>query len=224
MLFRSTVSGKGAARTTEDVQRARAALSRAVELEPNDTVALAELGWMLLYQPDDPARAADVLTKAVTLDRGKDQYLLWLGDALVRQRKFDEGRKVLGPLMGRGSTPEIRAGAREVMGNISRMTQADARATATSAPAPPAGGAPPSLTPTSASASANGPAAGSAGDGRNPLNQNAGPNGFIPVLREVRAGETRVAGTFSAVDCTAVCRPRASGDRKSTRLNSSHRT
>lgn len=194
------VSGKGAARTTEDVQRARAALTRAVELEPNDAVALAELGWMLLYQPDDPAKAADVLTKAVALDRGKDQYLLWLGDALVRQRRYDEGRKLLGPLMARGSTPEIRAGAREVMSNISRITQADARASAAGAPAPPAAGAPPSLTPTPAASS--GPAAGAPGDGRNPLNQNAAPNGFIPVLRDVHSGETRVVGTFSAVDCT----------------------
>ena len=195
-----TVSGKGAARTTEDIQRARAALTRAVDLEPNDAVALAELGWMLLYQPDDPAKAEDVLTKAVTLDRGKDQYLLWLGDALVRQRKYDEGRKLLGPLMGRGSTPEIRAGAREVMANISRITQADARAASAGAPAPAAGGAPPSLTTTSASST--GPLAGSTGDGPNPLNQNAGREGIIPVLRDVHAGETRVVGTFSAVDCT----------------------
>lgn len=184
------VSSQGASLKPEEVARARTALERAVALEPNDVVATAELGWMLLFEPDDPARAAEMLRKAVTLNRSRDQYQLWLGDAFIRQRKFDEGRSLLGPLMGRGSTPEIRMAARSLMGNISRIMQADearaaAASRATTAPAPPA------------RASAASPA------GSTPAANSADASTFIPALRQVATGETRVLGHFTAATCAS---------------------
>ncbi|MFN7915510.1 MAG: tetratricopeptide repeat protein [Vicinamibacterales bacterium] len=122
------VSEAGEAATAADVQAARAALTRAVALQPNDVVATAELGWMYLFAPADPARAEASLLRAVALNRGKDQYLLWLADAFIRQRKYDEGRKLLGPLMARGSSPDIRNAARTILGEMARLQRQDTAA------------------------------------------------------------------------------------------------
>lgn len=109
------VAARRTAVSTEEVSKARAALGRAVQLEPNDVVATAELGWMWMYGPEDLGQAVDLLSKAVRLNRGEDQYRLWLAEAYVRQTKYDEARRLLGPLMARGSTADIRTEARRLM-------------------------------------------------------------------------------------------------------------
>lgn len=102
----------------ESLEHTRSVLRRAVELNAGDFVTAAELGWLLLFNPADLTGATDLLSQAVKLAPGRDRYRLWLADALLRQRRFDEAQTYLGPLMGRGGTPEIRAEARRLLSTI----------------------------------------------------------------------------------------------------------
>lgn len=187
------VARKGQNATTDELEHARTVLRRALDLEPDDVEAGAELGWMLLFRPEDPAQAATLLTKAARLAPNRDEYRLWLADALLRQRKYDEMRALLGPLMARGGSPEIRTAARTLLGNISLMQRLDeARAAQAARPSEPASAAP---APAPALASSSVPADPS-------RTADSGPSMLQPALRRVESGETRVPGSFTAVTCT----------------------
>jgi len=103
----------------EAVEHARDVLDTAVGLDADNTLASAELGWILLQDPDDPARAVTLLSDAVKRSPQQEVYRRWLADALSRNGDSAQARALLGPLMARGSTAAIRDDARRLLGAMS---------------------------------------------------------------------------------------------------------
>ena len=97
------------------INEARSALSRVVALRPGDAEALAVSGRAESIAGDDVARALELLTRAVALAPGQEEYRLMLAEELVRQREFARAADLLGPLAASARTPEIREAAGRVM-------------------------------------------------------------------------------------------------------------
>jgi tetratricopeptide (TPR) repeat protein len=101
--------------STASINDARMALSRAAELRPGDAEALAVSGRAESIAGDDVVKALELLTRAVALAPGQEEYRLMLAEELVRQREFARAADLLGPLAASARTPEIREAARRVM-------------------------------------------------------------------------------------------------------------
>jgi len=78
-----------------DVDAAIVELTRAVELEPENSEAQYELGRVQLKLKSNPAAAVTPLEKAAELDPGNAVYLTALGTALVGAQEFDRAIEVL---------------------------------------------------------------------------------------------------------------------------------
>jgi predicted Zn-dependent protease len=100
--------------STASINDARSALSRTAELRPGDAEALAVSGRAESIAGDDVVRALELLTRAVALAPGQEEYRLMLAEELVRQREFARAGELLGPLAASARTPEIREAARRV--------------------------------------------------------------------------------------------------------------
>ncbi len=168
------------------VVHARAVVARAVAADAESGFALSLLGYLELQGGGDAARAVTALERAVRLSPSREQWRVMLAQALVRAASYDRARDVLGPLMARGSTPAVRETARRL------LTEAATRGQ-----------------PSSAGAPAAAPGASEALAVPPPTAATAVPPGRSPVggqtrleLRAVQPGETRVRGTFRAIECS----------------------
>ena len=103
------------------LQRARTVLARAVELDANSAFAAAMLGYVELVLDNDAARAVTLLQRAVDLAPSREQYRLFLAQALMRQREFAKATAQLGPLVGSARDPQIRTQARELLTRVAEL-------------------------------------------------------------------------------------------------------
>jgi tetratricopeptide (TPR) repeat protein len=71
---------------------------RAVELEPNSVTALVNLG-VILDENKQYAKAETAYRKALDIDSSQTQVELYLGENLLRQKKYPEARSVLSELV-----------------------------------------------------------------------------------------------------------------------------
>jgi len=157
---------------------------------------------MLLYQPEDPGRAVTILSRAIALGGGRERLKLLLSDALLRERRYDEARTLLGPLMGRGSTPEVRADARRLLASITDRQRRD-MAGSSSRPASASASSPTVAAPVEATATTNA-SAGATSDQTDAIRTAGRPrtsSGFVPLLRRLETGESRVSGMLTAIEC-----------------------
>ncbi|HET9271701.1 MAG TPA: tetratricopeptide repeat protein, partial [Vicinamibacterales bacterium] len=184
--------GEGTADSTATVQQARTVLARAVELDPESPFAAAMLGYVELILDSEPARAVPLLERAVKLAPSREQYRVFLAQAYLRQREFTKASNQLGPLVASARSPQIREQARDLLGRLVTMQQ---RAAAPAAA--PTAEQLASLAALSRSAESTAPPADRARTPSRP-----GPTVRLD-LRPVGANETRVRGTFSAVECAA---------------------
>jgi cytochrome c-type biogenesis protein CcmH/NrfG len=97
--------------------RARAALTRAAELEPSAPNILATLGYV--EQVDgghgNLARAVTLFEQAIRMAPARDPYRLMLAEALVRQKQYNRAVSVLTTLLARGDDEAILAEARALL-------------------------------------------------------------------------------------------------------------
>jgi tetratricopeptide (TPR) repeat protein len=169
--------------------RARAPLTRAVSLDPSSAEAAAMLGFVELQTDDDLARAVELLRKAIDLAPAREDFRLYLANALIRQRDYTRATQYLGPLMGSGSTQEIRDAARGLMAYMANVKSAAANNAAGAS----VDGLPAALPIAPPDPSASGEPGG--GRSRAPR--------IILDLRPVGPGEERIIGMFTGVECQA---------------------
>jgi tetratricopeptide (TPR) repeat protein len=166
-------------------QRAHDALTRAVELDATDARPLALLASLELQRDGGVERASAFITRALKLAPSDEQYRLMHATVLIRLKQFDQAAGILGPLMAAGSTASIRETARRVMGDSANYRLALERS-ANGAAAPP-------------------PDVDAVSLARGDVASTSGPSSarVILDLRPVGAGETRVLGRFTAIECPA---------------------
>ncbi len=183
--------------------RTRAALARAAALDPEDAYVIAMQGYVEHLDGSHPDRARAFYLRAIAQAPAREDYRLMLAQVLIAEKNFTGAQMLLGPLVARGSDQDVRESARRLLartapeapppvapeidaGSAGRTTDAPASdSTRTSAPAP-AGGS------SGGSGTAN-PAPAYAADG----------TVYRLMLRDVGAGEMRVAGEFERVECGA---------------------
>lgn len=170
-------------------ERAHAVLTRAVELDATDTRPMALLASLESQRGGDVERAAALIARALKLAPANEQYRLMHASVLIRLKQFDQATAVLGPLMAAGSTTAIRESARRLMGDGSNYRLALERSAS--------GAAPPADAPQVDAASL------ARADAASPPTPGASGPRVILDLRPVGAGETRVLGQFTAIECPA---------------------
>jgi cytochrome c-type biogenesis protein CcmH/NrfG len=185
--------------TSAILPKARAALQRAVTLDPRS----ANAAWMMAYAEltggGDIAAATVSLQRAIQLDPTRDDYKLLLAQTFARQQDFRTAMDQLGPLMAAGRTAETRSEARRLMADLANRVNA----LSTPAPSVAAAAGPAVAAPAAPARAVPVPAASApaAGDAVSAARGSARPMAFGLDLRAVREGEVRVLGTFQAIEC-----------------------
>jgi Flp pilus assembly protein TadD len=179
-------------------ERARSVLSKAVELDSTVAHTLATLGYLELANGESQ-RAVDLFKRAVASAPSQESYRMALAEALARQGDYEEATNYFGVLLAQGSEPEIRNRARE---GLARVAQLRRLAVARTAAARTAESGPDAQPPVPAAAPSAPTATPSASTAAAPSDSAVGQGGrFIPVLRELGAGEQRVLGVFRSIQC-----------------------
>jgi tetratricopeptide (TPR) repeat protein len=171
-----------------DSQQAAAVMHQRVTaaIAAQDDVAEA---WRLMAESlllqDNTDAAKGALERALKLAPANELYRFMHADVLVRQRQFDPARAILGELMARGRTADVRDQARTMMGELVKYQRAVAAAQAgNEAVDTNARG---SSRDTTATAETPSPAA---------------PGRLVPLFRNVEPGESRIFGKFVAIECS----------------------
>jgi TolB-like protein/Tfp pilus assembly protein PilF len=89
----STLPGYSATPANEVVPKARAAASRAIELDPNLAEAHASLGYIMMGLDSDPAGAEKELRRAIELNPNYPTAHHWYGLLLGSLGRFDEAKR-----------------------------------------------------------------------------------------------------------------------------------
>jgi tetratricopeptide (TPR) repeat protein len=163
-------------------QKARDALSRAVEIDATSAYAASLLGYTELVLGTDVPRAVAMLERASQLAPSREQYRLLLAQALIQQGELKRATNYLGPLLSGGSSADVRNDARRLLGEIGNRSQtADG---------------------TRRQPNTNDLVALSAAADVALPSPTGPPRSLVRLdLRPVKDGETRVLGMFRAIDC-----------------------
>ena len=159
----------------ERERAAREAIDRALVLRPDSPDLLAMLASLDARNPDTQVRARDRWLHALQLAPTRADYALGLAAVLIALGDQVAARNLLGPLAGAHPDEGVRTRARNLLAQSARA-DLDKREAATEGARPPA---------------TEGADLGARG-GR-----------FIPVLRELGAGEERGEAMFEAVECAS---------------------
>jgi len=127
-LVMDSTQGKDAAA----LEAARVALARAIALQPDLPDANALLGNAMLVQGADPATARPYLARAVELVPASEQYRLALAQLCMAERRWDEARRVLGPIAAASRVPQMKEAARDLLGRTATLERAEREAAAAS--------------------------------------------------------------------------------------------
>ncbi|HUU34292.1 MAG TPA: DUF1570 domain-containing protein [Vicinamibacterales bacterium] len=170
-----------------------AALRQTIALNPTFAPAHERLAEHLADAEATRAEALRLITRAVSLAPVRDDFLLVLARIHLLNHDLMAARGVLGPLAARGSSAELKAAARRFLAYSARLETALAGTAELGLERPPAA-------PALQDAPAPGP---TPADPALPASElvDHPPPVLTPVLRQVGAGETRVLGTWSAIEC-----------------------
>jgi hypothetical protein len=180
--YRAEALEQVAATPETDAAAIEAALRSAIARHPSFAPALAALARRLAGVVAGRGEALQLIGQAITFAPSREDYVLQQARVYLLTGDTKTARTRLGPLLARGSTPQIKAAARELMGHAARLETA-ALENAASPELPPA-------------SPASGPDAGNASSPAPDAS-----NEFVPDLRPVGANETRVAGTLGVIEC-----------------------
>lgn len=183
-------------------QRARSVLNAALALEPDNAPVLVSLAEVEMGLGVDTERAVTLMRSAVAAAPGREEYRLMLAQALAVNRDYQGASAMLGVLMARGSRPEVRDAARQTLTRVAQARVAAERLNATlAASAAIDADAPATVDASSGGGTAPAGFASAPGDADRARRPTMPQGVYQAQLRPLGAGETRVQGTFAAIDC-----------------------
>jgi cytochrome c-type biogenesis protein CcmH/NrfG len=171
---------RGGADDEELYARARTALARAMELEPDNVSTVVTLAEVEMGSGANPGRAVALMQRAIEAARGREEYRLMLAQAYAVNGDYRTATAELEALAARTTRPEIRTAALEARGRVADAER-DAR--------------------NLVSAASREAARAALADPPEPPRPDAPQGSFVPTLRSVQDGETRVLGAFADVEC-----------------------
>lgn len=116
--------------------KAREVLTRALAVNPDNVPTAVMLAALELSQEGDIGRAVSLMRGVVRQMPSRENYRLMLARALAAHGDYRDAASLLGPLVARASTPDMRTAARELLAQVSTAM----RAAESPAGAPPAPG------------------------------------------------------------------------------------
>jgi tetratricopeptide (TPR) repeat protein len=189
---------RGATDSDALYQRARTVLGRALAVEPDNVSTLVTLAEVEMGIGDDPRLAVSLMRRVLRESRSREEYRLMLAQALAMSGEFRTATVELSQLIDRANRADVRDAARRALARVEEtrellgdLAAAHAADLADRAAADSRGSA------AQTSTAETKPAVASAEPPRKLLPQGA----YVPSLRPVGAGESRVLGTFVAVEC-----------------------
>lgn len=206
VLARLADRGRGDA--DELYEKAHGVLTRALQRQPENAPAMVSLAEVEMGRGVDTARAVTLMQAAIKAAPGREEYRLMLAQALAVNGDYQGASTILGMLVARGSRQDVRDAARQALGRVATARNQASRLRATvsadNVPETTASSRTADGSATDARASA-GAGASTGADGRpSPATspRPTMPQGvYLPALRSLGAGETRVQGTFTAIEC-----------------------
>jgi tetratricopeptide (TPR) repeat protein len=161
-----------------DADRAaiESALARTIALNPTFAEAYAQLSWYRSRRPETAKDALDLITKALELSPGREEYALNLAFLLSNREDFANAKGIAAHLARQAKDEGVRASAQQLLDRITDFQRRKAEWAA--------GGA--------GRDDAAGPVGGSS----------SGAAGFRPAFRTLKPGETRAFGKLIAIACT----------------------
>ena len=81
----------------------------------------ASLAWMRIDSPEGLAEARQLYLAAIALAPAREDYHLNLARVLMMQSNYAGARSILGPLLARGSSPNVRSMAREYLALAAKL-------------------------------------------------------------------------------------------------------
>ncbi|HYO64033.1 MAG TPA: tetratricopeptide repeat protein [Pyrinomonadaceae bacterium] len=200
-------AGHASGYAPEAAAEMRASLRKAIELRPDFPESYRLLAWVNLVTGEQLDESVELLKRARTLSPGVERYALILAQIYMRQEKFDAARQTAEPLARTAPDPQTRAIAQSILQAVASMQEQLANFKAQREAFERAGAE-------REKAAAGGDrlnVGGSvvvAGKGSNrPVSEAEIADAFSAAieqaLRRPAAGETRVLGTLTRIECTA---------------------
>jgi len=193
--FRASAIERVNRETDPDSPAVVAAWRTVTELNPLLADAHARLAQAQADTREDLEQAKLAQQRAIQLAPAREEYRLGMARILILMGDTKTARGVLGPLVARGSDPQITATARRYLGVAAQVELSATAGTEAPVPERPPEAvdepvAPTPDTPTPPEVLSPGPA-------------NAAANFERVVLRHVLDGETRIFGVMKAIECTS---------------------
>jgi cytochrome c-type biogenesis protein CcmH/NrfG len=98
--------------------KARIALGRAMQLEPDNVSLVVTLAEVEMGSDADPARGVALMKQAVAASPGREEYRLMLGQALALNGEYRQASDLLGLLAARASRTDVREAAQRTLGRV----------------------------------------------------------------------------------------------------------
>ncbi len=112
---------------TEDAERMRAELKKAIELAPKFTEAYRLLAFINLVRDEQLDESIALLKQAISLSPRRQEYALLLSQIYLRREEFDVARNILNPLILSSTSAQIRSQAQQLLASVAAREEYLAR-------------------------------------------------------------------------------------------------
>lgn len=172
----------------------RAELKKAIALKPDFPESYALLGFVNVVRNEEIDETIELLKRAQNISRANQRILFMLAQLYMRKERFAEARQLLEPISHNSPKPEMRQQARALLENIKRTEEQMARfkeSQKEAADSQDASAQQPAESPTLTS------------EQMQREQDDAQNSALLDALRKPQAGETRVQGMLTAIECSA---------------------
>jgi tetratricopeptide (TPR) repeat protein len=198
----------------ESLGAMRASLLKSIELKPDFPESYHLLAFVDLVTGDRLDEGVEMLNRARALSPGNTKFALVLAQLYLRQQKYDAALKTVEPLAHDNAEPQMRANAQTIISEI-KMIQAQAAQFKARQEAAEKGGGddekgdsqsdsqgPPRLVHRKDLDAGGGPQQAQSGKSSDESPEEAFTSSLNDALRKPLAGETRLLGTLTRIECS----------------------
>jgi tetratricopeptide (TPR) repeat protein len=172
----------------------RTELKKAIALKPDFPESYALLGFVNVVRNEDVDETIELLKRALNISRANQRIIFMLGQLYMRKERFAEARQLLDPIAQNSPNPEMRQQAEALLAGIKRNEEQIARIKEFQKEA-------------AARQGASGPVPAAAGPtlilAQTKTDEDDQNSALAEALRKPQAGETRVQGMLTTIDCSA---------------------
>lgn len=193
----------------ETLRTMRDSLRKSIELRPDFPESYHLLAFVDLVTGENLDEGVKLLARARSLSPGNESFAFVLAQLYLRQQNYEAARKTLEPLAHDNSDPQMRANAQSLLASIETIEEQAARYKAAREAYEKGGGGggdgqPPRLMRRGdGDSNAGAPEARQTGKSDDERASDAFSSALNDALRKPLAGETRVRGVLTRIECSA---------------------